>query len=278
MDFLERALEVMDETDHRNDPEKGDEDPVPSKTRLKQVSLKNLCNYRDHLGRTPLHVAAMHQNKAAVETLLYIKSNPHIEDELGLRPISYVDPASAIAELLRGWQNRIQPVEVLDPNASESERRKAKAVKKDAGPQIALGATELRSLSEEALLHRRLNETQDNYLQACVKAKLLDSVLLLRTAVNFPIGFQNAIGNTVLHNAIATDDPRYVKAIITEKLTEEHVQPHAADQLADIKGNYRQGLQKCLLLRNAKGSTALQTAIETSSKMFMMIWEVYVTM
>lgn len=69
MDFLERALEEMDKVDHT--PAPGTADPFePCKTRTKQLSMRNLVNFRDHKGRTPLHVAAISKNKEVVETLL----------------------------------------------------------------------------------------------------------------------------------------------------------------------------------------------------------------
>jgi len=37
-----------------------------------------IVNRRDFLGRTPLHVAVMFNNKQAAETLLYLGANPHI--------------------------------------------------------------------------------------------------------------------------------------------------------------------------------------------------------
>jgi ankyrin repeat protein len=53
--------------------------------------MKSLLNFRDFMGRTPLHIAAIWGNKAAIETLLYLKANPLIEDGAGLRPIEYAE-------------------------------------------------------------------------------------------------------------------------------------------------------------------------------------------
>lgn len=65
--------------------------------------MRNLINFRDYMGRTPLHICAMWSNKVACETLLFLKANPHIEDGAGYRPIDYADPGSVIASLLKQW-------------------------------------------------------------------------------------------------------------------------------------------------------------------------------
>ena len=138
----------------------------------------------------------------------------------------------------------------LDRQANKPEKRVthvAKKVHKDAGPSIGLGVADLQTVHTDELLSRTLNETQDSYVQACIKQKLLDSVLFLRNAANFPIGYQNAIGNTMLHNAIAGGDSRVnrqlVKAVITERLGSEADKLMIdAESLKDIKGNFRQGL------------------------------------
>jgi ankyrin repeat protein len=71
-----------------------------------QVSMNSILNFRDHKGRTPLHIASIWNNKIAVETLLYLKANPLIEDGAGYRAIDYVDPNSSIADLLKSWMAR----------------------------------------------------------------------------------------------------------------------------------------------------------------------------
>lgn len=48
-----------------------------------QVSLKSMVNFRDRLGRTALHIAVAFENKAAVETLLFLNANPLIRDSFG---------------------------------------------------------------------------------------------------------------------------------------------------------------------------------------------------
>lgn len=75
---------------------------------------------------------------------------------------------------------------------------------KKAGPGgTSLELQDLKSLSVEVLQTSRLGETQDNYFQAAVKAKKLESAIYLKTEIRgFPLAYQNGIGNTVLHNAI----------------------------------------------------------------------------
>ena len=40
-------------------------------------------NLRDKMGRTPLHMAIVFNNKEAAETLMYLGANPHVEDAYG---------------------------------------------------------------------------------------------------------------------------------------------------------------------------------------------------
>ena len=61
------------------------------------------------MGRTPLHIAAIWGNKNVCETLLHLKANPLIPDGGGKKPIDYVDPNSAIADLLRNMMSRASP-------------------------------------------------------------------------------------------------------------------------------------------------------------------------
>ena len=46
-----------------------------------------MINWRDLNGRTALHVAVALNNKASVETLLFLSGNPLIEDVYGQRPV-----------------------------------------------------------------------------------------------------------------------------------------------------------------------------------------------
>jgi len=48
-----------------------------------------MINFRDKHGRTALHIAVAFNNKAAVETLLFLNANPLIEDVYGSRPIDF---------------------------------------------------------------------------------------------------------------------------------------------------------------------------------------------
>ena len=133
--------------------------------------MRSLLNFRDHKGRTPLHIAAIWGNKAACETLLYLKANPLIEDGGGYRPVDYVDSSSAIADLLKNWMSRTTPP-VLHPfgdqevSVKSGTQMKAKLqnnINKKKGLSAGLEVADLRQMSQEALQTMRLNDTQDNY-------------------------------------------------------------------------------------------------------------------
>ena len=146
--------------------------------------------------------------------------------------------------------------------------------KAESGLAFSLAAADLKQQSLETLTQRRLGETQDSVLQAAIKAKALDSAIFLKQAAEFPLCYQNGIGNTMLHNAITTGDLRFVKLVVTENLEDTHLID--ASSLADIRGNYRQGLTKCLVLRNMKGFTPFSQAIESGNKeVFRLVLEIY---
>jgi len=62
----------------------------------------------------------------------------------------------------------------------------------------------------------------------------------------FPITQQNLNGNTVLHAAIFAQDPTLLKLVILEKYEPRLLENPAS--LGDVKGNFRQGLTKCLAI------------------------------
>ena len=70
-----------------------------------------------------------------------------------------------------------------------------------------------------------------------MKAGKLESALYLKNDCGFPITFQNGIGNTVLHNAITGQDPKFVKLVIIEKYESSFLDNPTS--LSDIKGNLR---------------------------------------
>lgn len=105
---------MMREMDHSDTVHVGEEIFFPEERDVSniqkgghaQVSMKSLINFRDHKGRTALHIAAMWKNKAAIETLLQMKANPMIEDGQCYRAVDYADPASAIADVLKNAMYR----------------------------------------------------------------------------------------------------------------------------------------------------------------------------
>lgn len=50
---------------------------------MQQISTTGIINFRDHKGRTALHLAVAYNHKNAVETLLFLNANPLIEDLYG---------------------------------------------------------------------------------------------------------------------------------------------------------------------------------------------------
>ena len=58
-----------------------------------------------------------------------------------------------------------------------------------AGPTIALEVADLRQLGSESLTELRVGDTKDTYMQACVKAKKIESVKYLKTIGSFPIAY-----------------------------------------------------------------------------------------
>lgn len=217
--FEVKMLREMDKTDNHHvdgiafEPFERDEDNF-QRGGHPQTSMRSLINFRDHKGRTPLHIAAIWNNKAACETLLYLKANPLIDDGAGYRPIDYVDPNSAIADLLKNWMSRSTPA-ALHPFGDVEYSIKSGAqmkqtmlnninAKKGGMGSSGLDLADLRQMSQEALQTTKLGEAQDNYYQAAIKARKLESAIFLKTQIgSFPLTYQNAIGNSVLHNALA---------------------------------------------------------------------------
>lgn len=289
--YQDKMYKEMDMPDglHVDDPFDGDEEGQP------QVAMTSLLNFRDWKGRTPLHFAVMFNNKAACESLLFLKANPHIEDAGGYRPLDYADKTSPICRLLKNWMQRTSAPISMHPfteplseeekkeREMEKELQKKKMMgsvgqkmktevkkeekkievekkKKEAPVNTMLSPQEIKNQSIETLSTKRLNDTQDTYYQATVKAKLFESARLLKNMVAFPICYQNGIGNTVLHNAISTQDCRYVKLVVTEEFEDKDLE--FPNSLQSIKGNFRKGLAQCFLIENSKGFTPLAQAIE----------------
>lgn len=138
-----------------------------------QTSMKSIMNFRDHKGRTALHVAAIWGNKAACEALLYLKANPLIEDGGGYRAIDYVDPSSAIADLFKSWMVRAETPQLfefgitdgVDPAGGFALKAKMmNAVEAKKGGLQGLLVTDLKQMSVESLRSLKYGQTGDNYL------------------------------------------------------------------------------------------------------------------
>jgi len=120
--------------------------------------MKSLINFRDHKGRTALHVAAIWGNKVACETLLYLKANPLIEDGGGYRPIDYVDQSSGIADLLKNWMSRATPPQLnefggadISTKNGQAESKKNQSLKKGDMSSSGLEVADLKQISQEVL-------------------------------------------------------------------------------------------------------------------------------
>jgi ankyrin repeat protein len=253
--------------------------------------MKSLLNFRDHKGSTPLHIAAIWRNRVACETLLFLKANPLIEDGGGLKPIDYIDPGSALADLFRTWMARCTPPTLRPWDERDAllgkfagllktqVETKGAAAKKKLGPAKKadpLDLEEVKSQSLEKLQSIRLNNTHDNIYQAAIKASRLDTAIFLRRAVDlgFPLIYQNGIGNTVLHNAVTLQDIKTFKLVIMEKVDESCLENPTIE---DVKKNLKTGLAKCLNLKNDKGLTPLSCALETGgAELFRLLLNLYV--
>jgi ankyrin repeat protein len=110
--------------------------------------MKSILNFRDHKGRTPLHIAAIWANKEACETLLYLKANCLIKDGNDFKPVDYVDPNSSLADLFKNWMPRTTPptleckfgeINIPSTQSASGATLKSKVTKKPVnGPSLEL--------------------------------------------------------------------------------------------------------------------------------------------
>ena len=125
-----------------------------------------------------------------------------IEDGAGYRPIDYVDPNSAIADLFKNWMSRsilptLHPfgavVEGSIKNGSGLKLNKTQnqiEAKKGGAQTTGLDLGDLKIMSAESLTTIKLGDTKDDYFQATVKAKKLESAIYLKSQVGgFPITY-----------------------------------------------------------------------------------------
>ena len=83
--------------------------------------MKSIINWRDRKGRTALHLAVALNNKASVETLLFLNANPQIEDIYGQRPIDLAID-DTIKDLLSIKMQRAEKP-ILNPIQDPKKRR-----------------------------------------------------------------------------------------------------------------------------------------------------------
>ena len=90
----------------------------------------------------------------------------------------------------------------------------------------------------------------------------------------FPLAYQNLIGNTVVHNAVSNQDPKLLKLVIVHKFNERLLDNPKS--ISDVTENLQPSLSKVLLLKNQKGLTPFQVAIESGGlPMFKMLLDIY---
>ena len=57
---------------------------------LETPKLTLCINFKDKLGRTPLHLAVYFGNSEIVEILIFLKADSSIKDEFGFWPADYI--------------------------------------------------------------------------------------------------------------------------------------------------------------------------------------------
>jgi len=87
-------------------------------------------NYRDHHGRTALHVAIAFNNKVAAETMLHLGANPHIKDAYGQRPIDncYVESLKSLLNIKMGTAKVPCDVACLEDPIEETKSQRSNNV------------------------------------------------------------------------------------------------------------------------------------------------------
>ena len=155
----------------------------------------SIINRRDVKGRTPLFAAVAFNNKQAVETLLHLGANPHIEDVYGQRPsdICYVE---AIKGLLDVKMSQVpKPSQVLDlgisqkvelnlkmtqcSNISSSKMGGSNQLQTKEEKTYPLEIKDIKQYPKEKVISARIGSESDTYLHYAIKNKRLDLLKFL---------------------------------------------------------------------------------------------------
>jgi len=145
-----------------------------------QATLNGIVNLRDLKGRTALHVAAAFGHKLAVETLLFLNANPHLEDVFGQRPIDLSQDDGVRDLLLNKMQRTTAPQLVPVPRVrarnldSQKPVRKMSVVSQASSQSKKQGALlqqqypleikDLRAILKEKIQIAKIGIENDNYL------------------------------------------------------------------------------------------------------------------
>jgi ankyrin repeat protein len=164
----------------------------------------SVINRRDHLGRTPLFVAVAFNNKQAVETLLYLGANPHIEDIFGQRPsdICYVDAITSLLLLkMTAMSKPSQPIDIkMDADDkvnlnTTSVSTKSKTLVSKEEKTYPLEIRDLKQIPKEKVIAARIGSDQDTYLHYAISKRRRDLLIfLLENVTEIPLDSKNSQG------------------------------------------------------------------------------------
>lgn len=198
-------------------------------------------NWRDHKGRTALHLAIAFNNKVAVETMLHLGANPHVEDAFGLRPIDicYMESLRSLLEikmastkapvagqLLEDCDANPDGADMKSPVSEQLRKMPTQmnkslmdstqaAMKEDR--QYPLDPKDIRQIPKEKVIAARIGADNDNYIMYAIKAKKIEVVkFLLREVPEIDLLSKNSAGMSVLHLAIRTNMTTLVKLLVVK--------------------------------------------------------------
>ena len=151
---------------------KGDED---EKEQLDEADHLYLLNFQDKVGRTALHYAWYHGSVGVVEDLVFLKSNPWIEDIYGNRPIDLIQEGPKYDVLIELLTNNMKisknPNKKLNLKSLVKENISTLANKGKKKTLKSLEIKDLKLVPDHKLESERLGITIDNYLGFALASK-----------------------------------------------------------------------------------------------------------